>query len=298
MPPASATRSVLDELVADGSWMLRCRVARDYYQVLGIERSAADGDVKRAYRKLARELHPDVTGDDPRATERFKEVTVAYETLSDPQRRRTYDLFGTKDSPPPAGPAFPMDLDGLLNQVFPNRKKKPRPQPGIDLEKRLQVTFVESYTGCTKHLGDLKLVVPAGVTDGTRLRVRGKGGDGDHGGVAGDLYVVVDVEADKRFRRDGNDLYVDADVSLRAALLGGHVDITLPAGGARMTIPPRTSGGRVFRLRGKGFPNAKGTSRGDVMVTAIVTMPAVPDALRDEVSALLGKLGDDDTASR
>ncbi len=272
-------------------------MARDYYQILGIDRSAGDGDIKRAYRKLARELHPDVTGDDPRATERFKEVTVAYETLSDPQRRRSYDLFGTKDSPPPAGPAFPMDLDGLLDQVFPNRKKKARPQPGVDHEKKLSVTFVEAYTGCTKHLGDLKIVVPAGVTDGTRLRLRGKGEAGSNGGAAGDLYVIVSVDDDARFRRDGNDLFVDVTISLRTALLGGHVEVALPGGNAKMTIPAQTAGGRVFRLRGKGFSNTAGTTRGDVMVTVIVTMPVVGPAMRDEVAALLDRLGDDPTLS-
>lgn len=265
---------------------------RDYYRLLGVDRSANEGDIKRAYRKLARELHPDVTGDDPRATERFKEITVAYETLSDQQRRRSYDMFGTKDAPPPQG--INLDLDSLLDQVFPNRKKKPRPEPGIDLEKSLQVTFIESFTGCTKPLERIKVVVPAGVDDGTRLRLKGQGSKGFDGGPDGDLYVVIRVADDDRFRRDGPDVLVDVPVPLKTVLLGGVVDIPLPDGSARMTVPATTQGGRVFRLRGKGFPKAGSGAagpRGDVLATVRVQVPAVPAALVDDVMALLGKLG-------
>jgi len=266
-------------------------VARDYYQLLGVEKSASDGDIKKAYRKLARELHPDVTGDDPKATERFKQVTEAYETLSDPQRRKSYDLFGTKDRPPPGGPGIPLDLDSLLDQVFPNRKKKPRPQPGTDLEEELRITFVESYTGCTKPLESMKVTVPAGVTDGTRLRLRGQGTKGEHGGKDGDLYVVITVLDDDQFRRDGADVFVDVAVPLRAALLGGVIDIPLPDGSARLTVPKGTQGGRVFRLRGKGFPTKSGTSRGDLLATARIVVPVVSDDATTDVEALLKRLG-------
>lgn len=262
---------------------------RDFYRVLGVEKNASDGDIKRAYRKLARELHPDVTGDDPRATERFKEVTVAYETLSDPQRRRSYDLFGTKDAPPPGGPGLNLDLDSLLDQVFPGRKKKPKPEPGTDLEKALTVSFVDAYSGCTKALDRLQVVIPAGIADGTRLRLKGRGGRGFDGGPDGDLYVVVHVSPDPRFRRDGDDVLVDVAVPLRAALLGGQVELPLPDGSARLTIPATTQGGRVFRLRGKGFARKNG-QRGDLLATVRIQVPAVPDALRDDVDALLARL--------
>lgn len=265
-------------------------MARDLYRVLGVERTATEGDIKRAYRKLARELHPDVTGDDPRATERFKEVTVAYETLSDPQRRRSYDLFGTKDAPPPGGPGLNLDLDSLLDQVFPGRKKKPKPEPGTDLEKTITVSFVEAYTGCTRPLDRLQVVVPAGIADGTRLRLKGRGGRGFDGGPDGDLYVVVKVDPDARFRRDGDDVLIDVTVPLRAALLGGQVDLPLPDGSARLTIPPTTQGGRVFRLRGKGFVRKNG-ERGDLLATVRIQVPTVPEALRADVDALLNRLG-------
>jgi DnaJ-class molecular chaperone len=265
-------------------------VARDYYRLLSVERNASEGEIKRAYRKLARELHPDVTGDDPRATERFKEITVAYETLSDAQRRRSYDMFGTRDAPPPRG--INLDLDSLLDQVFPNRKKKPRPEPGVDLEKALPVTFIESYTGCIKSLERIKVTVPAGVDTGTRLRLKAQGGKGFDGGPDGDLYVIIHVADDSRFRRDGDDVVVDITVPLKTVMLGGAVDIPLPDGSARMTVPASTQGGRVFRLRKKGFPRPGAATgvRGDLLATVRVQIPTVPVDLVDDVTALLAKL--------
>jgi DnaJ-class molecular chaperone len=258
---------------------------------LGVDRNASEGDIKRAYRKLARELHPDITGDDPRATERFKEVTVAYETLSDAQRRRSYDMFGNRDAPPPQGVS--LDLDSLLDQVFPSRKKKPRPEPGVDLEKPLPVTFIESYTGCIKSLDRIKVTVPAGVDTGTRLRLKAQGGKGFDGGPDGDLYVLIHVADDSRFRRDGDDVVVDITVPLKTVMLGGAVDIPLPDGSARMTVPASTQGGRVFRLRNKGFPRpgAAPAVRGDLLATVRVQIPTVPVGLVDEVETLLAKLG-------
>jgi curved DNA-binding protein len=279
-------------------------VARDHYRTLGVGRSATEADIKRAYRKLARELHPDVTGDDARATERFKAVTEAYEVLSDPQRRRSYDLFGTRDAPPPPGPGFPpIDLDSLLEQVFPGRKRKPRPEPGRDVERELTITLAESWGGVTRPLGEsLKVVVPAGIDDGARLRLKGKGEPGNHGGPDGDLYVVVRVTDDARFRREGNDLLVDVVVPLSTALLGGTATIALPTApgvegtAVTLTIPAATQGGQVFRLRGKGFPRATSagaattTTRGDLLVTLQVRVPRVGDADRGDVEALLRRL--------
>ena len=271
-------------------------VARDYYRTLGVDRGASEPEIKRAYRKLARELHPDVTGDDPRATERFKAVTEAYEVLSDPQRRRSYDLFGARDVPPPGGPGGPpLDFDGVLDQLFPGRKKKKRPEPGTDVERGLRIGFVDAYLGVTRALDDkLKVVVPPGITDGARLRLKGKGAKGNHGGPDGDLYVVVRVDAHPVFRRDGDDVLVDVVVPLSAVLLGGSVEIPIPDGdktSVKMTLPPGTQGGQVFRLRGRGFADPPGEgARGDLLATVQVRIPRVDDADRDDVAALLRRL--------
>jgi curved DNA-binding protein len=279
-------------------------VARDYYRILGVDKGATEGDIKRAYRKLARELHPDVTGDDGRATERFKQVTEAYEILSDPQRRRSYDMFGTRDAPPPAGPGFPnLDIDSVLDQLFPNRKKKPRPEAGVDVEDTVRVSFREAFSGCDKSVGSspkqqLKVTVPAGVESGTRLRLKGQGAKGQAGGPDGDRYVLVHVDDDPLFRRDGLDVCVDVVVPLSAVLLGGAVDIPLPdvaKNSARMTIPAGTQGGQVFRLRGRGFARVvgatPGATRGDLLATLQVKIPAVGAGERSAVEDMLKRLG-------
>jgi curved DNA-binding protein len=271
-------------------------VARDYYRTLGVERGADEAEIKRAYRKLARELHPDVTGDDPRATERFKAITEAYEVLSDPQRRRSYDLFGARDRPPPGGPGGPpLDFDGVLDQLFPGRKKKKRPEPGTDAERSVRIGFVEAFTGVTRALDEhLKVVVPPGIDDGARLRLKGKGGKGAHGGPDGDLYVVVQVDPHPVFRRDDHHILVDVVVPLSTALLGGAVDIPVPDGettSVRMTVPAGTQGGQVFRLRGRGFARTAGAGpRGDLLATVQIRIPRIDDADRDDVAALLRRL--------
>lgn len=270
-------------------------MARDYYRILGVEKGADIADVKRAYRKLARELHPDVTGDDPRATERFKQVTEAWEVLSDPQRRRSYDLFGTKDAPPPGGDGGFPNLDSLLDQVFPNRKKKPRPEAGVDVDDGVRVSFHEAFSGCEKVLAGskLKVTVPAGIDDGTRLRLKGQGAKGESGGPDGDRYVRVTVDDDPNFRRDGLDVTVDVTVPLSTVLLGGVVDIPLCGVGAtsvKMTLPAATQGGQVFRLRGKGFVKLNGSVRGDLLATVQVKIPVVDEVDRSAVAALLGRL--------
>jgi curved DNA-binding protein len=287
---------------APRAWQPRCarrsfeEVARDYYRTLGVDRGASEPDIKRAYRKLARELHPDVTGDDPRATERFKAITEAYEVLSDPQRRRSYDLFGTRDAPPPGGPGGPpLDFDGVLDQLFPGRKKKKRPEPGVDTERSLRIGFVDAYVGVTRALDQtLKVVVPAGIDDGARLRLKGKGAKGVNGGPDGDLYVVVHVDAHPVFRRDGHDVLVDVVVPLSTVLLGGSVEIPVPDGdktSVKMTLPAGTQGGQVFRLRGRGFARTVGEgTRGDLLATVQVRIPRVDDADRDDAAALLRRL--------
>ncbi|HEY1098906.1 MAG TPA: DnaJ C-terminal domain-containing protein, partial [Myxococcota bacterium] len=210
---------------------------------------------------------------------------------SDPQRRKSYDLFGTKDLPPPPSPGFSLDVDTLLDQVFPNRRKKPRPSPGVDIERELHISFVESWTGATKQVEGIKLVVPAGVDTGTRLRVKGKGDKGLAGGPDGDLYVRIVVESDGRFVRSDLDIHVDVKAPVSIFLLGGVVEVPLPDGSARLTIPAHTQGGQMFRLRGKGFAKSNGSTRGDLLATLQVVIPAVPADDVDAVRALLAKLG-------
>lgn len=312
---------------------------KDHYQVLGIDRGASPDEIKRAYRKLARRYHPDVTGDDPRATERFKELTDAYEVLSDPKRRRTYDFFGDEHHP-----GFGNPFSTFKNAVGDIFKRPDRePTPGVDLEVPLVVRFQEAFEGAKKTIevkidrpcGDcegaghpkgaapkacpdcdgsgkvktafgisrsctrcdgtgstvterckkcggkgvrkieekLLVTVPAGVDDGARLRLKGRGPAGLYGGPPGDLYARVDVDEDHRFVRVDDDIRTRVRVGLKQALLGDSISVPLPVGSATMKIPAGTQGGQVFRLRGKGFPSLSGDSRGDLLVTVQLRVP-------------------------
>lgn len=336
--------------------------SRDYYKILGVSKGATDAEIKRAYRRLARQLHPDVTGDDPRSTERFKEITEAWEVLSDHRRRRNYDLFG---GPTPGGrpgaDAGPNPFAGFADAVADVMRRAQRrnagPEPGIDVERTLPVTLAEAATGCEKVLevdvlrpcaacdgkgwpkdkppetcpecggsgtrggtfplkrtctrcdgtgtlrrytckvcaGEghkrevdrLKVTVPAGVDNGTRLRLKGRGEAGRHGGGAGDLYVVIEVAADPRFEREGADLHTTLKVGLKEALLGGRAEVPLPDGSAVMTIPSGTQGGQIFRIRGRGMPRLSGGKPGDVLVTVQVR---IPKDLSPDARALVEKL--------
>ena len=269
-------------------------MARDYYRTLGVKKGASEAEIKRVYRRLARELHPDVTGDDKASTERFKEITEAYEVLSDTRRRRSYDLFGAPDDKGATGAS--IDLDTVLDQLFPNRKKKAKPSPGVDYERTLRISLREAFVGCEKVIDEgrrrrIKVTVPAGVDDGTRLRLKGQGEGGEHGGPAGDLYVIIRVYEDARFRREGADLLTEVKVSLKSVLLGAKLDVPLPDGQVRMTIPAGTQGGQVFRLRQQGFARLAGGTRGDLLVTLQVEIPRTADKDRPLVEQLLEKIG-------
>lgn len=336
-------------------------MARDYYEILGVSKRANEREIKAAYRRLARQYHPDVTGDDQRATERFKELTEAYEVLSDSRRRRTYDLFGHPKSDS-VGFEFGEGVQGFydfVSEVFKGRETK-GPSPGVDVEVDLEVTLREAFEGtqktveaeilrpcpdcegqgvpkdaktgpcpdckgtgkvaspgplpfrraCARCDGKgqifevkckpcrgqgarkmkerLKVTVPAGVDTGSRLRLKGRGAAGGSGGPAGDLYVRVSVLGDERFEREGDDLWTQVRVPVSDALLGGSVDVPLPNGSARMSVPPGTQGGQVFRLKDKGFFALFGKGkRGALFVTVQLR---VPKELDDEARAIVGRL--------
>lgn len=335
---------------------------RDYYQVLGVHRRASEQEIKAAYRRLARKYHPDVNGDDPKATERFKELSEAYEVLSDPAKRRAYDLFGhPKDDG--LGGSFKggfASVYDLFSEIFSGGEDD-RPTPGIDVEAEVEVSLREAFEGakkcvevellrpcegcdgrgypegaevkrcpacqgegktrapgplpfkltcrrcsgrgalydpvCRRCGGDgvrrrqekLSVTIPPGVDEGTRLRLKGRGAVGKKGGPPGDLYVRVRLLPDARFERDGEDLHTQVRVGLREALLGGSVDVPLPTGTARMSIPAGTQGGQVFRLKGKGFPRLGQKGRGDLFVTVQLR---VPQALDEESKRLVDALAE------
>jgi molecular chaperone DnaJ len=285
---------------------------KDFYGVLGVDRTAPQKDIKKAYRKLAQAYHPD-TNPDPAAEARFKEVTEAYDVLSDPKVREEYDQAreafarGGWAGSPGGGAQYVRFEDlgdmGDLGSIFGGfglddllrGGARRGPQKGADLEGDISLTFHEAISGTTRTLTvqgpegprDVPVKIPAGVEDGQRIRVKGKGRPGAQGGPRGDLYVRVHVGDHPIFARKGRNLEVEVPVSYAEAALGANVTVPTLDGKVTLKIPPGTPSGKTFRVSGKGVATPKGA--GDLLVTVEV---AVPEALTDEERSLIERLRD------
>jgi molecular chaperone DnaJ len=349
---------------------------RDYYQVLGLSRGASTADVKRTYRKLARKHHPDVNPGDKAAEARFKEITEAYEVLSDPEKRRRYDHFGA-DAFREAGPrgpdprsagfdfsrfdfgggAGPADLGDLFSGLFGERgpAASTAPQRGEDLHYTLELAFedairglsteitVQKHSACPTCQGSgarpgsaleicpecggsgrrsrgglfrmeqacarcrgagkiprevcgtcggrgvtfgterMAVKIPAGVDNGSRIRLAGRGEAGPAGNNPGDLYIITRVRPHPLLERKGDNLYVEVPITITEAALGARIHVPTVDGLTSMRIPPETSSGQVFRLRGKGVPHLKGGGQGDQFVTVKVVAPRNLDSRSQEL---------------
>jgi molecular chaperone DnaJ len=304
---------------------------KDLYAVLGIAEDADGKSVKRAYRRLARELHPDTHPDDAGAAERFKGVTAAYDVLGDETKRAEYDEFrravagagrsdhGRSDRGPgmstSSGPGgFPGDeeawttfdgstwstfdagnIDDFLSRVMGRGGRRPAAaMRGTDLEAVLDLSFEDAVRGLTTEVTlsrpdgshTFKVRVPAGVDDGQRIRLAGKGNPGVNGGPAGDLYAVVRVAPHPVFGRSGLDLLVDAPVGWPEAVLGTEIDVpTLDGATVRLKVPAGTPHGRTLRARGRGVHTGK--AKGDLLVRIRLTVPdQVTEEQRQAVQAV------------
>lgn len=299
-------------------------VKKDYYGVLGVQRHAAEKDIKQAYRRLARQYHPDVNPGDATAEQKFKEISEAYAVLSNADSRKKYDRFGHQafaagfDSQFTGGDfggfhtgnfkdffagrgGFGEGFGSMFEEFF-GGGRPPRsshaPTSGQDLEKSLEIGFEEAVRGTTTqvqvtrrdgNVERLQVKIPPGVDTGSKVRVSGKGDAGAHGGPAGDLYIVLRVRSHAYFIRQGSDILCDVPVTLAEAMLGAKIDVPTIDGKTAMTVPPGTQNGRRFRLRGKGVPALQGGGRGDHYVTVLVVLPEQLDersrALVEEFSA-------------
>lgn len=269
------------------------RRKRDYYEVLGVDRSADAAELKRAFRELARRYHPDVNPGDALAEDRFKEANEAFAVLSDPRLRARYDRHGFAgvDAGAAAGqpPGFASVSEALdeLRDLWRRRQKRQR---GRDLRYTLEIGFEEAALGCNKTIvvprpdgaggtrsQEFAVNIPPGTKEGAVRMLKGEGEAGIDGGPPGDLHVIVRVREHALYRREGNDVWCDIPVSFAQAALGSTVEVPTLEGKVRMRIPAGTQSGRVFRLRGKGIP--RGTSRaalrGDQMVRIVVETPTV-----------------------
>lgn len=268
---------------------------KDYYAALGVARDADADAIRKAYRKLARAHHPDVSTD-PGAEARFKEVAEAYATLKDPGKRAAYDQIGERRggeefSPPPqwkrefagTGAFDDLDLADLLAALARGHGRGPGTVPlrGRDHETTVRLSLEDAHRGTTVNLDvehedgtrTLAVTVPPGVTDGQRLRLRGKGGAGRHGGVAGDIYLHITLAPHPVFRVDGHDLYFDLALAPWEAALGADVEVPTPDGPVVLTVPPGTQSGRKLRLRGRGLATGRG-GRGNLYGMARIDVPA------------------------
>jgi molecular chaperone DnaJ len=334
--------------------------AKDLYSVLGVSKSASQDEIKKAYRKLARENHPDRNPNDAAAEERFKEIQAAYDVLSDSQKRKQYDAFGSPDGRPGPGNfnfgtgGINIDdfgdlgdfLGGIFNRGRGSGPQRAKTQRGNDVEVEVNLSFEDSLKGletkipvqletacrecggsgaqpgtapvvcpecrgrgvvsenqgffalsqpCPRCRGNGTVIekpcshcggtgrerrtkrytvkIPAGVKDGTRIKLKGKGEAGYGGGPAGDLYVVTRVQPSKLYERRGTDLVVDVPVTYAEAALGATVEVPTPDGTVSLKVPAGSADGKQLRIRGKGAPKLKGGGKGDVIARLRLLVP-------------------------
>jgi DnaJ-class molecular chaperone len=319
---------------------------KDYYATLGVSKTATEKELKQAYRKLARKLHPDVNPGDKSAEAKFKEINEAYEVLGDPEKRRKYDELGANwrmyehAQPGSAGPQAgwnvhfggpggartmtPEEMEELFGDANPfsdffntffaggmgadepgrrtaGRARTRGPRPGRDVEQEIELALDDAFHGTTrrlaiKHDGHTRTVdvrIPAGVNDGSRVRVPGEGEQGANGAKAGDLYLRIRLAPHATFERKGRDLYTHVTIPLTTAVLGGEADVpTLSGKPLRLKIPATTQDGQVFRLKGHGMPVVNRPSEtGDLYATTDVQLPRQLTPEQKEHFDALMKLG-------
>jgi curved DNA-binding protein len=275
---------------------------QDYYQTLGVGRGASADEIKKAYRRLARQYHPDINPGNKEAEAKFKAINEAYEVLSDKEKREKYDRFGRDwqryqqggaggfDWGPAGGASSSGDFSDFFETLFGGgRTRASSPGGGFhmdgqDVEYQAEITLEEAFTGTERTLQfhapngqprSLTVKIPPGVDTGSRVRVAGEGSPGIGGGKRGDLYLVVRVAPNGRFERRGDDLYVKAQTDLYTMLLGGETRVPV-MGGKTLTlnVPAGTQNGKVFRVTGQGMPKLRAsTTRGDLYVTLEVLLP-------------------------
>lgn len=339
---------------------------RDYYEVLGVGKTAGDDEIKKAYRQAALKFHPDRNPDDPEAEAKFKEASEAYEVLRDPDKRRRYDQFGHEGLGASGFHGFDHteDIFSAFGDIFSEffgfgmggRSRGPRPQPGNDLRYNLTISFRDAAKGSEvtlkipknqtcgdcegtgaakgtspetcKHCGgsgrliqqqgffriqvacpvchgqgsvikevcptckgrgqvmetkELTVRIPAGVDDGSRLRLRGEGEAGLYGGPPGDLYVVMSVEDDKVFRRQGQDLVYTLEISMIQAALGASIEIPTLDEPILFEVGKGTQPGEVLKLKGRGLPHIGSSSKGDLLIEVRVKIPTSITSKQEEL---------------
>jgi len=276
-------------------------LAADPYTVLGVKKDASQDEIQKAYRRLAKKLHPDLNPGNKKAEEQFKEVSAAYDLLGDADKRARFDrgeidasgterpqqryyrdfAEGGSQYTSDAGFADFAGADDIFSQFFGREGRANIRMRGSDVHYRLELDLLDAINGDKRQvtLPDgtvLDVHIPAGTRDGQILRLRGKGRPGIGGGPPGDALVEIEVRPHRFFTRKGDDIHVELPISLSEAVLGGKVQAPTPSGIVTMTVPKWSNTGTVLRLRGKGVPRVDG-SKGDELVTLKVMLPEKPD---------------------
>ncbi|NLN78727.1 MAG: J domain-containing protein [Armatimonadetes bacterium] len=297
---------------------------KDYYATLGVGRDATEKEIKAAYRRLARKHHPDVNPGDKAAEDMFKEISEAYEVLSDKDKRAKYDQFGQYweqagqqpggGGPGPMWDSFTFDYGGMGDQgnvdfgggqgfsdffemLFGHGarggqaagRRGAAPQKGENIEAEMEISLEDAFHGAKRSVTlngrKLDITIPKSVKDQQKIRLANQGQDGPAG--RGDLLIKINIRPHPVYERRGDDLYVEVPVDYIVAALGGEVQVPTLTGRVKMKVPASTSGGRVFRLPGQGMPKPKDSGRGNLFAKVRVT---IPENLTDEERAILEQL--------
>ncbi len=277
---------------------------KDYYKILGVERKASTDDIRKAYRKLAMQFHPDKNPGDKKSEDKFKEINEAYQVLSDDKKRARYDQLGSAYSDFRTGGGRPGDFQwddwfqqggqqrgsrnpqdpfggaggfsdffsAIFGEAVRSSARSQAAQQQQGYQQEVDISFQEAYEGASRQLQSsgrkLQVRIPAGVKTGSKVRVAGAGPEGL------DLYLIVNVTDENRFERDGQDLYTTSTLSVFTLILGGDADVETPTGKVKLSIPAGTQADQVFRLAGRGMPHLKNpNTKGDLFVKLKVQVP-------------------------
>jgi len=290
----------------------------DYYKALGVDKNATQEDIKKAYRKLARQSHPDLNPNDKEAHKKFQQLNEANEVLSDPEKRKKYDQYG-KDwqhaeqfeqarqsqqqrhgNEKFSGDFSESEFSDFFSSMFGNTgdggfRQRQTKFRGEDYHAELQLNLSDVYKThqqvMTVNNKSIRITIPAGVENGQKIKINGHGGPGINGGPNGDLYISFQIINNTRFRRDGNDLHTTVDIDLYTAVLGGEIIIDTLDGKVKLKVKPETQNGSKIKLRGKGFPVYKKEGEfGDLVITFQIKIPTNLTDKQKELFEQLSKL--------